>query len=299
MAIHRTDGDGWVECACGQRHWGRYGAAGLLLVSPDGAVVLQHRAKWSHQGGTWGVPGGARSSGEPVHLAALREASEEAAVPPEAVALSHSWVEDHRTWSYTTLVGRAIAPVDAYPSDAESHEIRWVDLNDVGDLPLHPGFAAMWSRIRAQALRRLVVVVDAANVVGSRADGWWRDRLGASTRLRDSLAGAVRDGLPSHSFGLPGHRWWPQMHLVVEGQARRLEGVDGVQVRAAPRDGDSQIVELAAELSQKDPDDHLVVVTADRALRASVEAAGARVVGPRTLLDALPGDPPGMVPGPG
>jgi 8-oxo-dGTP diphosphatase len=290
VAIHRTDGDGWVECTCGQRHWGRYGAAGLLLVSLDGAVLLQHRAEWSHQGGTWGVPGGARSSSEPVHIAALREANEEAAVPSDAVAFRHAWVEDHRTWSYTTVVGRTVAPVEAYASDAESQDVRWVGLDDVTDLPLHPGFAAMWSRLRGQALRRLVVVVDAANVVGSRADGWWRDRLGASARLRDSLAEVARDGLPAHSFGLPGHRWWPQLHLVVEGQARRLSGVDGVHVDAAHRDGDSRILELAADLTGRHPDDHVVVVTADRALRASVAAVGARVVGPRTLLDSLPGE---------
>lgn len=288
MAIHRTDGDGWVACACGQRHWGRYGAAGLLLVSPEGAVLLQHRAEWSHQGGTWGVPGGARSSNEPMHTAALREAAEEAAVPTSAVELSHAWVEDHRTWSYTTIVGRAVAPIDAYPSDAESHEIRWVGLDDVSDLPLHPGFAAMWARMRMQALRRLSLIVDAANVVGSRADGWWRDRLGANARLRDALVEPSRDGVPAGPFGLPGQRWWPRVHLVVEGQARRLDSVDGVQVHAAPRDGDSRIVELTAELADRDPADHIVVVTADRALRSAVGSAGASVVGPRTLLDVLP-----------
>src|SRR5699024_921735 len=82
----RRPGDGWVECRCGQRHWGRNGAAGLLLwrpsgldnrgtappAAPDGwvadpadyAVVLQHRALWSHHGGTWGMPGGAVDPGE-------------------------------------------------------------------------------------------------------------------------------------------------------------------------------------------------------------------------------------------
>lgn len=288
MAIHRTDGDGWVACACGQRHWGRFGAAGLLLVSADGSVLLQHRAGWSHQGGTWGIPGGARASDELVHVAALREAAEEAAVPSEAVALSHSWVEDHRIWSYTTVVGHAIAPIDAYPSDAESHEIRWVALDEVTDLPLHTGFAGMWPRIRAHVTRRLVLVVDAANVVGSQPDGWWRDRIGANTRLRDALAAASQDGVPAPTFGLPGQRWWPRVHLVVEGQARDLASVDGVSVHAAARDGDSRIVALAGELAGRGPDDHLVVVTADRALRTAVESAGAAVAGPRTVLDALP-----------
>lgn len=289
MARHRTDGDGWVDCDCGQRHWGRFGAAGLMLVSPDGAVLLQHRVEWSHHGGTWGVPGGARASSEPAHLAALREAAEEAAVPPAEVKLSHTWVEDHRAWSYTTLVGQVPDRVHAYPSDVESNEVRWVPFDEVRELPLHPGFGAMWDHLRDQALRRLVVLIDAANVVGSRPDGWWRDRLGASTRLRDALAGTSRAGVPASSFGLPGRTWWPDVHLVVEGQARQLTPTDGVAVHVAPADGDSLLAGLAAGAVQRRPQDHVVVVTADRALRDAVQAAGAATVGPATLLDVLPG----------
>ena len=59
------DGDGWVQCALGHRHWGRFGAAGLL-VNADRDFVLQHRAPWTHEGGTWGLPGGARDSHEDV-----------------------------------------------------------------------------------------------------------------------------------------------------------------------------------------------------------------------------------------
>ena len=77
------DGDGWVISERGAHYWGRYGAAGLLLRAPlpDGtpAVLLQHRAVWSHQGGTWGLPGGARDSHETPEQTAVREAHEEAA----------------------------------------------------------------------------------------------------------------------------------------------------------------------------------------------------------------------------
>jgi len=73
----RGDGDGWVMSDNGAHYWGRHGAAGLLLRVPraDGspAVLLQHRAPWSHQGGTWGLPGGARDSHETVEQAAVRE----------------------------------------------------------------------------------------------------------------------------------------------------------------------------------------------------------------------------------
>ena len=67
-----------------------HGAAGLLLRAPrpDGtpAVLLQHRAPWSHQGGTWGLPGGARDSHETAEQAAVREAHEEAGLPSERAA---------------------------------------------------------------------------------------------------------------------------------------------------------------------------------------------------------------------
>ena len=77
----RGDGDGWVISDHGTHHWGRFGAAGLLVRAPRSdnppAVLLQHRAAWSHQGGTWGLPGGALDSHEDPRDAALREAAEE------------------------------------------------------------------------------------------------------------------------------------------------------------------------------------------------------------------------------
>ena len=67
------DGDGWIDCTCSGKHWGLYGAAGLLLLR-DSQVLLQHRAPWVHNGDTWGIPGGARDSHESFIDAALREA---------------------------------------------------------------------------------------------------------------------------------------------------------------------------------------------------------------------------------
>ena len=54
------DGNGWVRCGLGHRHWGRFGAAGLLAYVADGPVLPQRRTLWSHHGGTGGLPGGAR-----------------------------------------------------------------------------------------------------------------------------------------------------------------------------------------------------------------------------------------------
>ena len=104
------DGDGWTRCALGHRHWGIFGAAGLLLRHADAGVervLLQHRALWSHHGGTWGVLGGARNSGETAAYAAQREAAEEAGVVPDSYAVVGEFVDDHGGWSYTTVVGRA------------------------------------------------------------------------------------------------------------------------------------------------------------------------------------------------
>ncbi|NEE02090.1 NUDIX hydrolase [Phytoactinopolyspora halotolerans] len=281
---HRTDGDGWVTCDCGQRHWGVYGSAGLMLVDPDRGVLLQHRAHWSHYGGTWGVPGGARASGEGPYDGALREAHEEAAIPPEKVQPSHAWVEDHGPWSYTTVVADCDGEVDAYASDPESLAISWVPVDDVDQLPLLPAFGTMWPSIRAQAFRRLVLVVDAANVVGSRPDGWWLDRAGAAERLRDELAAA--GPLPAHDLGLPAAMWWPRIRLVVEGDARSIADIDDsarLTVDRAPGSGDDTIVQVTAEATSARPDDHVIVATADRELRRRVEHVGATIVGPGSL----------------
>lgn len=117
----------------------------------------------------------------------------------------------------------------------------------------------------------LLVVVDGANVVGSRPDGWWRDRKGAAERLRDRLA----------SEGLPGHEGPVEIVLVVEGAARGVASVPGVRVESAPGSGDDRIVELTAESTGR----ARLVVTADRELRRRVAALGAEVAGPRTILD--------------
>ncbi|MGI5215214.1 hypothetical protein [Plantactinospora sp. CA-290183] len=127
-----------------------------------------------------------------------------------------------------------------------------------------------------------LLVVDAANVVGSRPDGWWRDRAGATRRLRDRLAPVSRSGLP----GLP-----PPVDvvLVVEGAARDVPGSVEVRVVAAERSGDDAIVELL----RAEPVDRIrVVVTADRELRSRVAALGAEVRGPRSLWPP-PGEPTG------
>ncbi len=115
----------------------------------------------------------------------------------------------------------------------------------------------------------LLVIVDAANVVGSVPDGWWRDRRGAAERLRDRLA----------ADGLPGHFGAVEIVLVVEGAARGVESVPEVRVEAAPGSGDDRMVELVAGADGRP----CLVVTADRELRRRVTELGAEVTGPRTV----------------
>jgi hypothetical protein len=114
------------------------------------------------------------------------------------------------------------------------------------------------------------VVVDAANVVGSVPDGWWRDRAGATARLRDALAVADLTGLA----GGPA-----EVVLVVEGRASGVPSVPGVRVERAGGLGDDAIVDLVRGAAGRD----VLVVTADRELRERVTALGARVAGPRAL----------------
>jgi hypothetical protein len=118
-----------------------------------------------------------------------------------------------------------------------------------------------------------LLVVDAANVVGSKPDGWWRDRAGATARLRDGLTDINAAGLPD----LPGP---VEVVLVVEGRARDVPGVDGVRVVRAPGSGDDAIVALVAA---EGTDRQVVVVTADRGLRERVTALGAQVRGPSAV----------------
>ncbi|HQR80220.1 MAG TPA: NUDIX domain-containing protein [Actinomycetota bacterium] len=252
------DGNGWVSCACGARHWGKQGAAGVFLVVQD-HVLLQLRPGWAHQGGTWAIPGGARDSHESVVAAALREAREEAAIDPALIQVTGVHRLQHPDWRYDTVLAVTARrpPVSAH---AESVRLEWVPVADLADWDLHPGFAASLPDLR---LPRVSVVIDGANVVGSRPDGWWRDRAGAAQRLLvrlDSIAGrrvelAGQPVLAAH------------VEVVVEGQAVAVPDppLDSlVRVVRAAGSGDDTIVERARSLTD------VLVVTSDRALRERV-----------------------------
>lgn len=155
----RGSGDGWFAGDDGRHYWGLYGAAGLLLRAPVGdgtfAVLLQHRAPWSHQGGTWALPGGARDFEESAEDAAKREAHEEANLSGELITIDQTIVtaevegtpltgaHEKAVWTYTTVIADAATQLETVPN-RESAELRWVPVGDVENLPLHPGFKASW-----------------------------------------------------------------------------------------------------------------------------------------------------------
>jgi 8-oxo-dGTP pyrophosphatase MutT (NUDIX family) len=261
-------------------------------VDPIRGVLLQHRVSWSHFGDTWALPGGARHEGESAVDAAVREAREEAGVPDASLRPRLLSVLDLGYWSYTTLVADVVRGFEPTISDPESRELAWVPSDEVELRPLHPGFAVSWERLRRVLAVRPAVVVDAANVVGSVPDGWWRDRAGAADRLIGRVAALSRRGVEAARWELPEASWFPRWRIVLEGDARRAtvrdagESSDGlVEVVRAEGAGDDAIVAEAGRL--RDEGSTVTVVTSDRGLSARVSDAGATVRGAGWLLDQL------------
>jgi predicted RNA-binding protein with PIN domain len=122
------------------------------------------------------------------------------------------------------------------------------------------------------------VLVDGNNVIGSRADGWWRDRAGAARRLVTRLQAFA---------AVPGA---PTVEVVFDVLPRDgREGDDaGVHVYGPARRGrdaaDDRIVALVAG---RDDADAIEVVTSDRALADRVRSLGASVSGARAFLARL------------
>jgi 8-oxo-dGTP pyrophosphatase MutT (NUDIX family) len=277
MSDMAREGDQFVHCGLGHRHWGKFGAAGLL-VHHDGAVLLQQRSALSIGAETWGLFGGAGDRDEAPVTTALREAAEESTLDIAAVRVRGVLREDHGGWHYDTVVGDLPAPQDVRPRDWESKDARWVPADEVADMDLFGPFAVTWPRVRA-AMRRTVLIVDTANVMGSRNDGWWRDRHGAATRLRDQIDGL--DGLPLPPFDIA----FPDLVMVVEGKAREVGSTEHVRTVRAEHDGDDTIVATVRELTAPGTDVH--VVTADRELKRRCAEEGAHTLGPRWLLNQL------------
>ena len=106
VVIPEDSGDGFVVLADGTRRWGRFGAAGILLrhrsESDAPRYFVARRSKEIHNGGTWGVPGGARHRSETPFAAAIREFREEIGYTVAEFEVAEVFEDDCGGWSYWT-----------------------------------------------------------------------------------------------------------------------------------------------------------------------------------------------------
>ena len=147
-----VSGDGFVTVADGTQRWGRFGAAGVLVrhVDPDGEphYFVALRSAWTHNGGTWAVPGGALNHGESPIEGALREFVEEIGHELEAYEVAHEHEDDHGGWSYTTIVLDVPQRFDPPAAHSwETAECRWVPASELAELELFGAFRATLTRL--------------------------------------------------------------------------------------------------------------------------------------------------------
>jgi hypothetical protein len=119
-----------------------------------------------------------------------------------------------------------------------------------------------------------VLLIDAANVIGSRPTGWWRDRPGLARAFVERVRAAAEEG-----------RLAEPVVVVLEGAARggvEAGSADGVTVVHAPGSGDDMLIAVTADATSQ-----VTLVSADRALRQRAEALGAGVASPGWLIDLL------------
>lgn len=278
-----------MTAADGKKYWGKYGAAGLLAYDRGrDAILMQHRVTWSDHGDTWGIPGGAINEGESAIPAAVREAQEEAGVPDNSVKPRYTHTLDRGGWSYTTLIAEVVNPFEPEITDPESHALEWVPVDLVTAKPLHPAFEQSWELLRPLVRQTPTVVIDAANVVGSVPDGWWKDRRGATEKLRDRIEALAVSGVGIRPAFLD---LAPEFHLslvfpdwlfVTESTARGIASTPNVTVVDCELSGDDTIVAEAQRLT--DAGGHVAVLTSDAELRVRSNAAGVHSVRGSTQL---------------
>jgi 8-oxo-dGTP diphosphatase len=101
-----------------------------------------------HNGDTWGIPGGARDSHESTIEGAFREAVEETGIDTTLLTPLHTFCDDHGSWKYETVIARAEEGLVAHEVNDESHEVRWVHIDEVAHMALHPSFAKSWPELK-------------------------------------------------------------------------------------------------------------------------------------------------------
>ena len=177
-------------------------------------------------------------------------------------------------------------------TDPESHALEWVPVDDVEQKELHPAFASTWQLLKPLVRRTPTIIVDAANVVGTVPDGWWKDRKGSTERLRDRIEAlaASGEGVRAAFFDMPaelhGGHVFPDWVFITESTARGISTTENVRVVDAKTSGDDAIVEEAAALANRGGLG--IVVTSDNELRVRSSAVGVETTrGSKQLLDLL------------
>lgn len=269
-----TDGDGGQVDRTAPRE--RSGATDLLLRAPGEhgkpLVLMQRRAAAGDRARGWGLPEAAPRRDETPAGTALRVA-ESLGADPRRVRLRRERVARGPGPGAGPVSSILIADVPQ-PFAPAAADAAWVPESEVSALDLDAALAAHWPVLQAPETGLLI---DAANVVGSRPDGWWRDRVGAAALLLRDVAAAAPGVL---AIPEDGFRWICHPVVVLEGAAKQAADVPGVEVIRAPGSGDDTIAEVAGRGGD------WVVVTADRGLRARLPAR-VRAVGPSTLRSWL------------
>ncbi|KUI64410.1 hypothetical protein VM1G_11217 [Cytospora mali] len=148
---------------CNRQHFGRWGAAGLLLVrrddnrpgNPPTQVILHLRSLATASGNTWALPGGILDQGESPREAAIREAEEEIGLPPGSAEGSNPLIVvrqevailDHGDWKYTYIIADVLRDFRPRITDDEGLDVRWMPIEEVHQRRLHPDFADAWPEL--------------------------------------------------------------------------------------------------------------------------------------------------------
>jgi 8-oxo-dGTP diphosphatase len=136
-----------LSCRCGRLHYGQYGAAGLVLTNAEGNLLLARRSDYVHRGGTWAFPGGAIEDGETAADCAVREAEEELGIDGSAILVTGTVPGlDHGVWRYTYVIATLVpdAPKIRFQLNWETDEARWIPIEKVSMLRLHPDLRTAW-----------------------------------------------------------------------------------------------------------------------------------------------------------
>lgn len=140
----------WVDCPVGGSHWGRLGAAGILVMRGNRGgvdVLLQQRALWTHHGGEWSTPGGALEDGETPLVAALREFEEEAGVSRKnSLFISGHFASVCQCgWRYDVFVAVPHRTL-RLRKNRESARLSWINTTKVSELDLLSAFRQSWEQ---------------------------------------------------------------------------------------------------------------------------------------------------------